>query len=52
MFEWIIQIYRPGLSARDQDGGRLQAAPHKGSARAAADLEGGVEEEGGEDARA
>ena len=52
MLEWIIQIYRPGLSARDQDGGTLQAAPHKGSARAAADLEGGVEEEGGEDARA
>ena len=43
------------LSPFDQPGtqedGRLQVAPHKRHARTAKDLDVGVEEEGGEDAR-
>jgi len=41
----------PLRSARDQESGRLQVAPHKRHARTAKGLDGGVEEEGGEDAR-
>ena len=47
----LLQCCPPFDQAGTQEDERLQVAPHKGSARVAKGLDGGEEEEEGEDAR-